>query len=107
MIWQCKYCDGNNYSDERCVYCGAPNPLREYILQKPKPDVFMDSIKSSFIEVVGYDDIGERLVVRLRSGNIYEYQNVPKDIYLDFKEAASKGSFYAKHIKGKFKSKHF
>ena len=65
----------------------------------------MDSVESSFVDSVGYDELGKRLVVRFKSGSIYKYQGVPKDIYLGFMEDESKGRFYSKHIRGKYESK--
>ena len=65
----------------------------------------MDSIKSSFIDSVGYDELGNRLIIRFNSESIYEYQNVSREVYIAFMEAESKGSFYAKYIRGKFESR--
>ena len=104
MTWKCEYCGKENMGDGYCIHCSAPNPLDAYITKKPKPDVFMDSVRSSFIDSVGYDEFGKRLVVRLKSGLIYEYLNVPRDIFLGLIDADSKGHFYTKHIRGKFES---
>ena len=107
MIWHCEYCGSENLGDGRCVHCSAPNPLDAYITKMPKPDVFMDSVESSFIDSVGYDELGRRLIVRFNSESIYEYQNVSRDVYIAFMEAESKGRFYSKHIRGKFESRQF
>ena len=105
MIWKCEYCGGSNSTDGACSHCAAPNPLCDYITKKPRLDVFMDSVKSSFIDSVGYDELGKRLIVRFNSESIYEYQNVSREVYIAFMEAESKGRFYAKYIRGKFESR--
>ena len=105
MIWECEYCGRENLGNGCCIHCSAPNPLDAYITKTPNPDVFMDSVESSFVDSVGYDELGKRLVVRFKSGSIYEYLNVHKDIYLGFMEHESKGRFYSKHIRGKYESK--
>lgn len=104
MIWKCEYCGRENMGNGCCIHCSAPNPLDDYITKTPNPDVFMDSVESSFVDSVGYDELGKRLVVRFKSGSIYEYQGVPKDIYFGFMEDESKGRFYSKHIRGKYES---
>ena len=105
MLWYCEYCGSENYGDGCCTHCSAPNPLDAYITKMPQPDVFMDSVESSFIDSIGYDELGKRLIVRFDSEAIYEYQNVSKDVYSAFIEAESKGHFYSKHIRGKFESR--
>ena len=105
MTWKCEYCGSENLGDGCFIHCSAPNPLDAYIAKMPKPDVFMDSVESSFIDSVGYDELGKRLIVRFKSERIYEYQNVLRDLYLRFMESESKGSFYTKHIRGRFESR--
>lgn len=105
MTWKCEYCGLENPDAGCCIHCGAPNPLDAYITKTLKPDVFMDSVRSSFIDSIGYDESGKRLIVRLKSGSIYEYLGVPRDLVLDLIGTDSKGRFYANHIRGKFESK--
>lgn len=64
----------------------------------------MDTVQSSFIRDFGYDELGKRLIVRFKTGSVYEYLDVPRDVYLGLQEAESRGRYYAKHIRGKYKS---
>lgn len=36
------------------------------------------------------------------SGNIYEYRNVPLEVYRAMKRAPSKGTYFNQRIKGKY-----
>ena len=42
------------------------------------------------------------LVVQFRSGQIYEYQGVPKEVYAALLEAGSPGKFMHENIRGKY-----
>ena len=46
----------------------------------------------------------ERLKLRIGyvSGMIYDYLNVPLEVYKEFKRARSKGIYLNKHIKGSY-----
>jgi len=49
-----------------------------------------------------YFPSSETLRIRFVSGIVYDYVNVPISIYLDMKEAYSKGTYFNKYIKNKF-----
>jgi len=57
---------------------------------------------SSNIRSVGYDSASRTLEVEFHSGGIYQYSGVPEAIYQDFMRAASKGSYFHDHIKGRY-----
>lgn len=103
--WKCEYCGSRNWNNQCCFYCGACNPLEKYITKITKPDVFMNLIDSSVLDSVGYDEFSERLVLCFKSNIIYEYQNVPKEVYLRFMGSDSKGRFYIRNIKGKYENR--
>jgi hypothetical protein len=42
------------------------------------------------------------LTVIFQSGAVYEYYDVPEDVYLLFTKARSKGTFLNQHIKGNY-----
>lgn len=68
-------------------------------------DIEMKSVKSSLIDKVGYDPEAKVLAVQMNySSDVYLYQDVPQDIFDDLLAAESKGGFYVKNIKGKFKT---
>ncbi len=43
------------------------------------------------------------LRIRFVSGMIYDYKNVPENVYLAMKKAASKGAFLNEHVKKFYK----
>jgi hypothetical protein len=57
---------------------------------------------SSVIHHYSYDELKSRLRVFFISGIVYDYFNVPKDMYEKLRKALSKGKFLNKHIKGKY-----
>ena len=56
-------------------------------------------VDSSNIEAVGYDDDGQELHVHFLSGGQYVYHSVPREIFEEFLQAPSKGSFLNREIK--------
>jgi hypothetical protein len=59
-----------------------------------------DSIDSSWISGINYDFNDRILTVDTTSGNVYDYKNVPYDVYEDFLAAESAGRFFNQKIKG-------
>ena len=59
--------------------------------------------KSSFISGATYDRNLGTLVLKLVSGKIYTYYNVPKDVWEAFKNSESKGNFFSSFIKGRYR----
>lgn len=57
-------------------------------------------VESSNIKSVGHD--GQVLEVEFKSGDVYEYANVPSEVYESFVGAESIGKFFFKEVKGKF-----
>ena len=58
---------------------------------------------SSCFSEIGYDPEWEVLVVRFRdSGSVYKYSDFPMEEWNKFISASSLGSWYNKHIKGKY-----
>lgn len=53
----------------------------------------LQSVESSMIQSVGYDQEAEVLQVMFNSGKIYQYYGVPKAIYDGLMTADSKGSY--------------
>jgi hypothetical protein len=71
--------------------------------------VFTDFLlpeSSSWIESAKYFSCDKQvgyLIYATLSGKEYIHHNVPMNIWLSFKNASSKGSYYVKNIKGKYK----
>jgi hypothetical protein len=58
---------------------------------------------STVIAFFHYDAGRKVLRIRFVSGRIYEYLDVPEDIYSGMKEASSKGTYFNQHVKDQFK----
>ncbi|MNT60577.1 hypothetical protein D3C71_74590 [compost metagenome] len=54
---------------------------------------------STVISSFHYDDIRKILVVTYLSGAVYEYMQVPREVYERMQSAFSKGTFLNKYIK--------
>jgi hypothetical protein len=62
-------------------------------------------ISSSDIASIGYDVQSKTLEVEFLRGQIYQYFNVPENIYGEFVKATSHGTYFHKHIKNNFSYK--
>ncbi len=60
------------------------------------------SVASSNISSIGYDAGTETLEVEFLSGSIYQYYNVPQNIYDQLMQAGSKGRFLNTYIKNAY-----
>lgn len=58
--------------------------------------------KSSAIKNVTYNAHTRALKVQFIGGQLYEYQNVPVEVYDEFCQAESLGKFFNENIKTKF-----
>ena len=58
-------------------------------------------VNSSAIRAVGYD--GHALTVEFHTGRIYDQPGVPPSVYREFMNAPSKGIFYSKNIRGRYR----
>lgn len=59
-------------------------------------------VRSSNIVSVGYDAAAQTLEVEFQSGNVYQYLDLPEDMYQNFMTAESKGEFFHDNILKEF-----
>ena len=59
-------------------------------------------VNSSNIDSIGYDENNKVLEIEFKSGGVYQYANVPKDIFVALIKASSHGNFFHARIKDKF-----
>jgi hypothetical protein len=57
---------------------------------------------SSSIRAIGYEAETQSLIVGFVSGAVYAYRDVPQAVYRAFKDAPSKGRFFASEIRPRF-----
>lgn len=59
-------------------------------------------IRSTQIFSANYFEADETLTVVLRSGEVFDYQKVPRALYEQFLAAEDKDAFYRDHLRGRF-----
>jgi hypothetical protein len=57
---------------------------------------------STVISTMTYDPSTSRLRVIFVSGMVYEYKDVPEEVYIAMKTSGAKGIYLNQHIKGKY-----
>jgi hypothetical protein len=64
----------------------------------------MDStaVESTTLAAVAYDEAQEALQLEFRSGAIYQYLGVTAEMHEELLNAASKGSYFNRFIRGRF-----
>lgn len=60
-------------------------------------------VDSSNISSIGYDENSYTLEVEFHSGAVYQYFDVPTNVYQGIREAGSKGQYFAQHVKGYYR----
>ena len=56
-------------------------------------------VNSSTISSIGYDQSSNILEIEFKTGNIYQYINIPYQTYLGLLQASSHGKYSDKYIK--------
>jgi len=60
-------------------------------------------VSSSNLHSVGYDSTSQILEIEFNSGSIYQYFNVPSDIYHGLMNAGSHGQYFGQYIRNVFR----
>lgn len=61
---------------------------------------------STAIRAIHHDEQSRTLRVTFVSGAVYDYEDVPREVYEAFKAAPSKGRFFAYRIRPKYQQFH-
>lgn len=61
------------------------------------------SVSSSNISSIGYDENSQTLEIEFHSGGVYQYFDVPINVYQGLIQTGSTGQYFAQHIKGYFR----
>ena len=64
--------------------------------------MIMQEVKSSLIDIVGYDEQTHKMRVSFRQDKPKEFCHVPEQIFQAFINARSKNRFYRRHIQDFF-----
>jgi hypothetical protein len=62
----------------------------------------MHFVESSNIERIGYDLIASTLRIEFKSNRVYDYFNVPENVFNALRYASSVGSYHATNIKNSY-----
>ena len=62
------------------------------------------SVSSSSVASVGYDAKTQTLEIEFQSGSVYDYGEVPPEVFKGLMEAPSKGRFFSNEIRGQYPS---
>jgi hypothetical protein len=63
----------------------------------------IESPESSNIARFGYEEESLTLLVEFKNGSQYQYYDVPQSVFEGMSAAASKGTFLAQNVKGKYR----
>lgn len=63
-----------------------------------------ERVNSESVHAVGYHAGRSTLEVEFRSGLVYQYYQVPMDVYERFVGAASMGQYFSKYVRGRYRS---
>lgn len=58
-------------------------------------------VRSSAIRAVGFD--GHNLTVEFHNGRTYDHPDVPHEVFEELMQATSKGRYYTRNIRGKYR----
>lgn len=61
------------------------------------------SVSSSNISSIGYDENSQTLEIEFHNGGVYQYFDVPVNVYQGLIQTGSSGQYFAQHIKGYFR----
>ena len=63
----------------------------------------LETVRSSAIHAIGYDVEGRLLEIIFTGGGIYQFYNVPPDVFRDFAATESKGNYFQERIRGRYR----
>ena len=64
-----------------------------------------ESVKSSMLKSVGYDESQGILQVEFNNGKVFDYFNVPPVVFREMMESDSAGKYFHKNVKSSFESR--
>lgn len=83
-------------------YNKIPSKISEADFKKvieEEKTLLRNSVESSNINSIGYDAANEILEIEFNHGGVYQYSDVPKNVYEELINADSHGSFFDRNIK--------
>jgi hypothetical protein len=65
----------------------------------------MMPVRSETLKAIGYDLDTNTLRISFKSGGVYEYAHVPESRWEGLQNAVSKGSYFHRYIKDKYRTR--
>lgn len=62
-------------------------------------------VSSSNLSSVGYDEDSKILEIEFNDGSVYQYSNVPQNIYEGLMSASSHGKYFHRNVRGSYNYK--
>jgi hypothetical protein len=66
--------------------------------------VLRQVVNSSSLRSIGYDGSTRTLEVQFATGNVYQYHQVPNEVWLELKRAASIGRFFQANVRDRYET---
>ena len=63
----------------------------------------MESVDSSNIEALGFDEDSSTLQIEFKNGGLYQYFDVTENVFIGLRDADSPGRYLAENIKGMYR----
>ncbi len=63
-------------------------------------------VSSTSIHSVGYEPKKQVLEIEFQSGEVYDYFDVPREVYVDLMHADSHGQYFIQHIRDEYRYEH-
>ncbi|GAB11018.1 hypothetical protein GOARA_064_00200 [Gordonia araii NBRC 100433] len=60
-------------------------------------------VSSSSLASVGYDEPTSTLEIEFTSGSVYQYFDVPAEVYSDLMSASCLGRFFSRRVRGRYR----
>lgn len=61
------------------------------------------SVTSTNVETIGYDEDSQTLEIEFKNGSVYQYFDVPENIFNELRDAGSIGAYFSSNIKGTYR----
>jgi hypothetical protein len=61
------------------------------------------NVDSTSLESLGYDEDSETLEVEFKNGTLYQYFDVPRNVFEALRDAGSVGAYLASNVKGHYR----
>jgi len=74
----------------------------ESVLMEMRDDITLQKVNSSDIDSIGYSDAKNIMLVRFKTGAMYEYHGIGADIYTALVSSQSIGKYFTSKIRGRY-----